>query len=105
MRVSPMSPACQAEYNDPLNRRFHAQPNACPTCGPQPHFTTWTNQNPPNPVGAGVDEAWGGDACVALNPIGPGTDEVQAGDACVALNPVGAGVDEAWGGDACVAQG
>jgi len=25
---------CQAEYEDPSNRRFHAQPNACPTCGP-----------------------------------------------------------------------
>jgi len=25
---------CQQEYDDPLNRRFHAQPNACPDCGP-----------------------------------------------------------------------
>ena len=25
---------CQAEYDDPLDRRFHAQPNACPECGP-----------------------------------------------------------------------
>ncbi len=24
-----MCPECQAEYDDPLNRRFHAQPNAC----------------------------------------------------------------------------
>ena len=30
-----MCPACQAEYEDPRNRRFHAQPNACWTCGPQ----------------------------------------------------------------------
>lgn len=30
-----MCPTCQAEYDDPLNRRFHAQPNACPICGPQ----------------------------------------------------------------------
>ena len=29
-----MCPACQAEYDDPTNRRFHAQPNACPVCGP-----------------------------------------------------------------------
>ncbi|MBE3558821.1 MAG: carbamoyltransferase HypF [Ktedonobacteraceae bacterium] len=35
MRVFPMCPRCQAEYDDPLNRRFHAQPNACPVCGPQ----------------------------------------------------------------------
>jgi hydrogenase maturation protein HypF len=30
-----MCPACQAEYDDPANRRFHAQPNACWDCGPQ----------------------------------------------------------------------
>ncbi len=29
-----MCKACQSEYDDPLNRRFHAQPNACPVCGP-----------------------------------------------------------------------
>jgi hydrogenase maturation protein HypF len=27
--------ACQAEYDAPVDRRFHAQPNACPACGPQ----------------------------------------------------------------------
>jgi hydrogenase maturation protein HypF len=26
--------ACQHEYDNPLDRRFHAQPNACPVCGP-----------------------------------------------------------------------
>ena len=31
----PMCPACQAEYDDPADRRFHAQPVACPQCGPQ----------------------------------------------------------------------
>ncbi|GAC1429563.1 MAG: carbamoyltransferase HypF [Ktedonobacteraceae bacterium] len=35
MSVFPMCAACQAEYDDPLSRRFHAQPNACPVCGPQ----------------------------------------------------------------------
>src|SRR5262250_674807 len=29
MSVFRMCPACQAEYLDPRNRRFHAQPNAC----------------------------------------------------------------------------
>jgi len=29
-----MCPECQAEYDDPADRRFHAQPNACPACGP-----------------------------------------------------------------------
>lgn len=36
-----MCDACQAEYEDPDNRRFHAQPNACPTCGPQVQL--WDN--------------------------------------------------------------
>src|SRR5689334_941027 len=30
-----MCPACAAEYEDPRDRRFHAQPNACPACGPR----------------------------------------------------------------------
>ncbi len=30
---------CQAEYYNPHNRRFHAQPNACPSCGPE--LTLW----------------------------------------------------------------
>ncbi len=29
-----MCPDCHAEYDDPADRRFHAQPNACPVCGP-----------------------------------------------------------------------
>src|SRR5271157_2754476 len=29
-----MCTACQAEYDDPRDRRFHAQPNACAECGP-----------------------------------------------------------------------
>ncbi|MDQ7003279.1 MAG: carbamoyltransferase HypF, partial [Ghiorsea sp.] len=30
-----MCAACLAEYEDVKDRRFHAQPNACPDCGPQ----------------------------------------------------------------------
>ncbi len=29
-----MCPICQREYEDPADRRFHTQPNACPACGP-----------------------------------------------------------------------
>ena len=29
-----MCAACRREYDDPRDRRFHAQPNACPACGP-----------------------------------------------------------------------
>ncbi|MFC0225576.1 carbamoyltransferase HypF [Serratia aquatilis] len=35
MQPFPLCPQCQAEYQDPADRRFHAQPNACPNCGPQ----------------------------------------------------------------------
>jgi len=34
-----MCDACQAEYDRPLDRRFHAQPNACQNCGP--HLELW----------------------------------------------------------------
>jgi hydrogenase maturation protein HypF len=30
-----MCPACAHEYRSWTNRRFHAQPNACPACGPR----------------------------------------------------------------------
>src|SRR5437588_8553175 len=30
-----MCSACRREYDDPADRRFHAQPNACPACGPR----------------------------------------------------------------------
>jgi hydrogenase maturation protein HypF len=29
-----LCPVCREEYENPLDRRFHAQPNACPACGP-----------------------------------------------------------------------
>jgi hydrogenase maturation protein HypF len=35
MKEFPMCPECEEEYNNPINRRFHAQPNACFICGPQ----------------------------------------------------------------------
>ncbi len=33
-----MCARCRAEYDDPSDRRFHAQPNACPDCGPTVGF-------------------------------------------------------------------
>lgn len=35
MKRFTMCADCQAEYDTPSSRRFHAQPNACPVCGPQ----------------------------------------------------------------------
>lgn len=34
-----MCPVCQKEYENPANRRFHAQPNACSICGPSLRLT------------------------------------------------------------------
>lgn len=34
MKIFNMCPECKAEYENPDDRRFHAQPNACPVCGP-----------------------------------------------------------------------
>ncbi|MFN3740707.1 MAG: carbamoyltransferase HypF, partial [Thermodesulfovibrionales bacterium] len=35
MNVFKMCRDCEEEYHDPMDRRFHAQPNACHECGPQ----------------------------------------------------------------------
>jgi len=35
MACFPLCPTCKEEYENPHNRRFHAQPNACLTCGPK----------------------------------------------------------------------
>ena len=42
--------ACRAEYEDPGDRRFHAQPTACPECGPR----LWL-ERPGGGAEAGVD--------------------------------------------------
>jgi hydrogenase maturation protein HypF len=35
MSIFEMCDKCKEEYANPRNRRFHAQPNACPDCGPK----------------------------------------------------------------------
>ncbi len=47
MKVFRMCGECEREYNDPLNRRFHAQPNACEVCGPE----VWLIEKGENPEG------------------------------------------------------
>lgn len=39
MKSFEMCERCRAEYENPGDRRFHAQPNACPCCGP--HVELW----------------------------------------------------------------
>lgn len=38
MSEFPMCPDCEAEFEDIENRRYHAQPNCCPVCGPKTFF-------------------------------------------------------------------
>lgn len=38
MSAFPMCPDCDREYRDIENRRYHAQPDACPVCGPEVEF-------------------------------------------------------------------
>ncbi len=39
MRAFEMCAACRAEYENPLDRRFHAEPVACSVCGPRLSLT------------------------------------------------------------------
>jgi len=41
-----MCPVCSAEYADPENRRFHAQPDACFECGP--HISWYVPEEAPD---------------------------------------------------------
>ncbi len=42
MKPFRMCPGCQSEYNDILDRRFHAQPVACDSCGPRYTYSDGT---------------------------------------------------------------
>ena len=42
MAKFPMCEECEKEYHNPLDRRFHAQPNACPKCGP--HISLYSSK-------------------------------------------------------------
>jgi hydrogenase maturation protein HypF len=55
MAAFELCPACRAEYENPTDRRFHAQPVACPDCGPH----IWLEQTP------GVQDLAGEDAITA----------------------------------------
>jgi len=66
-----MCAACQAEYDDPANRRFHAQPNACWVCGPMLRFVGCDGAavEAEDPVAACVDRLAAGEI-VAIKGIG-----------------------------------
>ncbi|MGH8674721.1 MAG: carbamoyltransferase HypF, partial [Burkholderiales bacterium] len=49
-----MCPDCEREYRDPADRRFHAQPNACPACGPRVWLEP-AGAEAPSEVSSGAD--------------------------------------------------
>lgn len=62
-------PECHREYNDPYDRRFHAQPNACPLCGPKLCFYKAGKIQPGDPY-ALFDECMRKGEIVAVKGIG-----------------------------------
>ncbi len=40
----PLCASCRREYGDPTDRRYHAEPLACPVCGPQLRFVTGSGE-------------------------------------------------------------
>ena len=62
----PMCPECAAEYGNPLDRRFHAQPNACPVCGPR----VWLTDKHGRPVHSQVIDVLKSGAIVAVKGLG-----------------------------------
>jgi hydrogenase maturation protein HypF len=65
-----LCPACRAEYDDPLDRRFHAEPVACPECGPQVYFASPSGQiNGSGALSACIDALRQGEV-VAVKGVG-----------------------------------
>ena len=65
-----MCAACRAEYEDPADRRFHAQPNACPDCGPSLCSSRLDARRSPRRCAAGRGR--GGEGAGRLPPGLPG---------------------------------
>ena len=55
MAAFEMCARCRTEYDDPSNRRFHAQPNACWDCGP--HAELWDARGEPISCDDPIDKA------------------------------------------------
>ncbi len=72
-----MCAACRAEYDNPADRRFHAQPIACPDCGPRLWYEP---PGPGDPVARAV-QAFQAGQIVAVKGVG------GFHLACDALNP------------------
>jgi hydrogenase maturation protein HypF len=71
MKDWPLLGFCAEQYRDPRNRRFHAQPVACPACGPgfylHPHNENTTNSEDCIALAAGILRTGG---IVAIKGLG-----------------------------------
>ncbi len=66
-------PDCRAEYENPLDRRFHAQPNACPVGGPKLEIA------PAPPIARSVGRAARRPDRGGAQPAAPGPDRRDQG--------------------------
>lgn len=64
-----MCDACAAEYRDPADRRFHAQPIACPQCGPRVWLEVGGLALDPDPIAESVARLRAGDV-LAIKGLG-----------------------------------
>jgi len=69
MAAFPMCPDCRAEYGDPSDRRFHAQPVACPACGPRLWLEVAGREVHGDPVALAVERLRAGEV-LAVKGIG-----------------------------------
>ncbi|HLQ18634.1 MAG TPA: carbamoyltransferase HypF, partial [Tabrizicola sp.] len=69
MAAFPMCPDCRAEYGDPSDRRFHAQPVACPACGPRLWLEVAGREVDGDPVALAVERLRAGEV-LAVKGLG-----------------------------------
>ena len=67
-----MCEPCAAEYANPLDRRFHAQPTACFNCGPHAYFSSKEDNF--------ASKFWGTDASTTAQIIGKCASLLQDGE-------------------------
>jgi hydrogenase maturation protein HypF len=71
MSAFAMCERCAAEYHDPADRRFHAQPIACPDCGPSLWFTAHNERVAESDAALGAtQQALADGAVVAIKGVG-----------------------------------
>ena len=73
MAAWPMCARCRSEYENPLDRRYHAQPIACAECGPGYHLdcmATSVIDREPSRRSAGRPNCCGDGQIVAIKGIG-----------------------------------